>query len=188
MWRYFWITSSHLCKEVGCIHSFFFFVSIWNSLMNTRYFCIWLTQVYVLIEIIFVYSFLVPAWWGILYKTHNFRPNTLPAVIIDVCWYINLVKVKDFVVFWSCSRIEVDSNRLVYDIPETFSATRLGVEDRKFHVRSCNYHFKTFLRWSSWITVISTSRSLDWGVILSAKTLWIVSCFSLYIFCGGPMG
>ena len=38
----------------------------------------------------------------------------------------------------------MDSNCAVYDIPETFSAMRFGVESRSFHVRYCIYHFNFF--------------------------------------------
>ena len=40
----------------------------------------------------------------------------------------------------------MDSNFDVGEIPETFSAIRLGVEVKKFHVVSSVYHFKCFRR------------------------------------------
>ena len=63
-------------------------------------------------------------------------------VVVDVIVSMKMVKLKEFVVFWTWRRIEADSNHGFYDIPETFSAIRLGVEVSKLHVRSCVCHLK----------------------------------------------
>ena len=108
-------------------------------------------------------------------------------VIIDVSGPIKPVKLKEFLVFYPWRRIEVDSNCAPNEIPETLSATRLGVEASKLHVRFCIDHFKYFGRSILWRAGIRMLRGLDWGVILSDRnilTFWLSS----YSFDGGPMG
>ena len=99
-----------------------------------------------------------------------------------------LIKSKEFIVFWYWDIIEARSNCMVNEISEYFSVMRLGVEVSKFHIRSCVHRFNFFRRISSWRALISTPRGLDWGVILSAKTLLIVAWLSYYNFDGVPMG
>ena len=57
---------------------------------------------------------------------------------------MKLTKVKGVVVFLTWIRIEVKYNCAVYEIPEIFSTTSLGVEVGKLHVIYCIYHFKCF--------------------------------------------
>ena len=59
------------------------------------------------------------------------------VVVIDLIGYMKLVKSKEFLMFLLWRRIEAGSNCAVYDIPEDFSTTRLGVEVVKLHVISC---------------------------------------------------
>ena len=65
---------------------------------------------------------------------------------------------------------------------------RLGVEVRKFYVKTRVYHFKYFHIFGSWRAVIRTLRGLDYRVIISFKNILNVAWLSSYSFDGGHMG
>ena len=100
---FIWYSVIYVNIRVIYIH--FLFLSIWKSLTNAQYFCIYSKRVYVVGEMIFVRSLPVQVWWSTLYKTRNFCLIILPVVIIDVSGSMILVKAKDFVVFWPWMRI-----------------------------------------------------------------------------------
>ena len=70
---------------------------------------------------------------GNIIKTCSFRLIFLLVIIIDVSGSVKIFKMKYFVAFLPWWRIEAYSNCAVDDIPENFSAMKLGVEVNKLH-------------------------------------------------------
>ena len=128
---------------------------------------------------------------GILYyNCLHWKKNCLtflPFLAIYLSWIMKLAQKKLLIVKWSWRSIELGADGMISDISETFSDMRFRIKFNKLHVWSCVHHFKYFLRWSSWISVIRTSIGLAWGVILSASTLLFVAWLSSYSFYGVPM-
>ena len=123
------------------------------------------------------------AWY-----TLHFLEGGIMCLYLTVIRFIEPVEAKKFVMFRPCRGVEVDSNRSVNNIPETFSSIRFVFETRKLHVWSCVHHVNFFVE-------MKLVECGDYDV--ERPGLWSysvyqysfsVSWLSSYNFYGGPMG
>ena len=89
---------------------------------------------YVVSEKIFINNLPVQVGWITVYNSREFCLIIIAVVTIDVSGYMKPVDEKEFLMFRTWRRIEVESNRAVDNSPDNCFTMRLGGEFIKLHV------------------------------------------------------